>query len=221
MKVKSILLAAAVAIISANCKEKTEQSSEIETTVTETVSSEASHDMNHSDGASPMMAAMQKMLDKMHQMEKTGNADYDLAASMKEHHQGAIDMAAVEINSGTDPMLKSMAQKMTEMEQKEIAQLEGIMAQSKTGVKNYDENDQGLGKAMMDNMMSMMKMPESAGSVDKDFATMMIKHHKDGIMMGQAILKYAKNAKFKSMTEKMIADQTKDIKELESWLASH
>lgn len=41
MKVKSILLAAAVAIISANCKEKTEQSSEIETTVTETVSSEA------------------------------------------------------------------------------------------------------------------------------------------------------------------------------------
>lgn len=177
--------------------------------------------MNHTDGASPMMAAMQKMLDKMHQMEKTGNADYDLAASMKEHHQGAIDMAAVEINSGTDPMLKSMAQKMTEMQQKEIAELGSIMAQSKTGAKNYDENDQGLGKAMMDNMMSLMKMPESDGSTDKDFATMMVKHHKDAIMMGQAILKYAKNAKFKSMTEKMIADQTKDIKELESWLASH
>ena len=219
MKVKSILLAAAVAIISANCKEKTEQSSEIETTVTETVSSEASHDMNHTDGASPMMAAMQKMLDKMHQMEKTGNADYDLAASMKEHHQGAIDMAAVEINSGTDPMLKSMAQKMTEMQQREIAELEGIMAQSKSGAKNYDEH--GLGKVMMDNMMSMMKMPETAGSVDQDFAIMMVKHHSDGIMKGQAILKYAKNAKFKSMTEKMIAHQSKDIKELESWLASH
>lgn len=221
MKVKSILLAAAVAIIATNCKEKTEQTRESETTVTDTVSTDAHHDMDHTAESSPMMAAMQGMLDKMHQMQKTGNADYDLAASMKEHHQGALDMASVEITSGTDPMLKAMAQKMTDMQQKEIAELEGIMALSKNGAKNYDENDQGLGKAMMDNMTSMMKMPESAGSVDKDFATMMVKHHQDGIMMGQAILKYAKNSKFIAMTEKMIADQTKDIKELESWLTSN
>ncbi|RTY89846.1 DUF305 domain-containing protein [Flavobacterium sp. GT3R68] len=224
MKIKSILLGTAAALLLANCKEKTEQTTEMETTVTDTVSSETGHDMNHSDavsGESPIMASMQKMMEKMHQLEKTGNADYDLAASMKEHHQGAIDMSAAEINSGTDAKLKEMAQKMTEKQQMEIKELEGIMSQSKGGVKNYDDKDQGLGKAMMDNMKSMMKMTEPTGSIDKDFATIMVKHHQDGIMMGQAILKYAKNAKFKSMTEKMITDQNKDIKELESWLAAH
>lgn len=220
MKIKSILLATAVALLSVNCKEKTAQSTEMETTVTDTVSGEASHDMEHS-AESPFMASMKKMMDKMHQMEKTYNADYDLAASMKEHHQGAIDMSSAEISSGSDSQLKEMAQKMSEKQQKEIAELEGIMSQSKAGTKNYDDNDQGLGKAMMDNMTSMMKMPEPTGSTDKDFAAMMVKHHKDGIMMGQAILKYAKIPKFKSMAEKMIDDQQKDIKELENWLASH
>ena len=224
MKIKLILLATAVATLMINCKEKTEESTEIETTVTDTVSGGAGHDMDHSDAehnASPIMTSMQKMMENMHQMEKTGNADHDLAASMKIHHQGAIDMASAEINSGTDPKLKDMAQKMIEKQQKENKELEGIMSQSKGEAKNYDDNDQGLGKTMMDNMSSMMKMPEHAGSIDKDFATMMVKHHQDGITMGQAILKYAKNKKFKSMTQMMIADQKKEIKELESWLASN
>lgn len=224
MKIKLILLATAVATLVINCKEKTEESTEIETTVTDTVSEEAGHEMDHSDAehnASPIMTSMQKMMEKMHQMEKTGNADHDLAASMIIHHQGAIDMANAEINSGTDAKLKDMAQKMIEKQQKENKELEGIMSQSKGEAKNYDDNDQGLGKAMMDNMSSMMKMPEHAGPIDKDFATMMVKHHKDGITMGQAILKYAKNKKFKSMTQMMIADQKKEIKELESWLASN
>lgn len=176
---------------------------------------------NSSPNTNGLTDAMKNMMEKMHKMEKTGNADYDLAASMKEHHQGAIDMSAVETSSGSDAMLKEMAQKMSDMQQKEIDELEEIMSQSKGNGKNYEQNGKGLDKAMMDNMMSMMKMPETTGSIDKDFATMMVKHHKDGIMMGQTILQYAKNAKFKSMTEKMIADQKKDIADLENWLSKH
>lgn len=220
MKIKSILLATAITLSLVNCKEKTGQSTEIETTATDTVSGEASHDMEHS-AESPIMASMKKMMDKMHQTEKTYNADYDLAASMKEHHQGAIDMSSAEISSGTDSQLKEMAQKMSEKQQKEIAELEGIMSQSKAGAKNYDDSDQGLGKAMMDNMKEMMQMPEYSGMLDKDFATMMVKHHKDGIKMGETILQYSKNAQFKSMTQKMIADQKKDIADLENWLSTH
>jgi len=164
---------------------------------------------------------MKSMMDKMHQIEKTGNADYDLAAAMKEHHIGAVEMSAVEISSGNDTKLKDMAQKISDKQQKEITELETIMSQSKSGDTNYSQDDQGLGKAMMDNMMSMMEMPATKGSTDKDFAVMMIKHHKDGIKMGQIILKYAKNTKFREMTEKMIADQNKDIRELEMWLTQN
>lgn len=64
---------------------------------------------------------------------------------------------------------------------------------------------------MMDNMMSMMEIPETTGSTDKDFANMIIKHHTDGITMGQTILKYTENKTFKSMTEKIITDQKKEL----------
>ena len=214
---KNILLVLIIGVSMIACKkETTTENSTIDATTTDTITKVS----ENSDSGAALMDAMKNMMDKMHQMEKTGNADYDLASSMKEHHQGAIDMSVAEINSGTDAKLKEMAQKMSSMQQKEIAELEAIMSQSKSGGKNYKEG-QGLGKAMMDNMISMMKMPEASDSIDRNFATMMIKHHKDGIMMGQTILKYAKNAKFKSMTEKMITDQTNDIKELESWLSEN
>lgn len=214
---KNILLVLIIAVSMIACKKEiTTENSTMNSTTNDTIASES----ENSDSGTALMNAMKSMMDRMHQMNKTGNADYDLAASMQEHHQGAIDMSAAEISFGTDAKLKEMAQKMSSMQQKEIAELEAILSQSKSGGKNYEE-DQGLGKAMMDNMMSMMKMPETSGFIDRDFATMMVKHHKDGIIMGNSILKYAKNSKFKSMTEKMIVDQNKDIKELESWLSEN
>lgn len=221
MRFSSILLAAAVGIFLTNCKQQTDQSSETVTTTTDSVSPHSS-DMVHDDTSktSPILAAMEKMMDDMHHMEKTGNADYDFAASMKMHHQGAIDMSAAELSVGSDAKLKDMAKKTTEKQQKEISELDQIMAQTKGGAKNYADDDQ-IGKAMMDSMKSMMDMPQSTGSPDKDFAQMMVKHHTDGIMMGQAILKHAKSAKLKAMTEMMIADQKMEVKELEAWLASN
>ena len=54
-------------------------------------------------------------MDKMHKaMAKPmmGNADHDFAMMMVPHHQGAIDMAKIELKYGTDPMLRKMAEKI-------------------------------------------------------------------------------------------------------------
>jgi uncharacterized protein (DUF305 family) len=40
------------------------------------------------------------------------------------HHQGAIDMAKVEIQYGKDPDLRKMAEKMVKDQEKEIADLQ-------------------------------------------------------------------------------------------------
>ncbi|WP_163394704.1 DUF305 domain-containing protein [Flavobacterium limi] len=170
-----------------------------------------------------IMEAMKSMMDRMHQMQKKGNIDYDLAMNMKEHHKGAIDMATAELNSGTDEKLKAMAGKMKEAQQKEITSLDKMISKFNGQTSNYDpsKTDNGLGKAIMDNMQEMMRLPEATGTVDKDFATMMIKHHKDGIKMGEHILQYSKSAEFKTMTMKMIADQKKEIEDLEKWLSAN
>ena len=51
----------------------------------------------------------------------TGNSDRDFAAMMIAHHQGAIDMAKIELQYGKAPELKDLAQKIVAAQEAEIA----------------------------------------------------------------------------------------------------
>lgn len=64
--------------------------------------------------------AMQKMMSDMH-AEPTGNVDRDFVNMMVPHHQGAIDMAVLELRYGTSPRLKALAQEIVVTQQQEIA----------------------------------------------------------------------------------------------------
>ena len=79
--------------------------------------------------APDFMAAMSKMQAEMQAMKMSGNTDHDFAMMMRSHHQGAIDMAKIELAQGTDKQMKQMAQKMVTEQTKEIAKLDKWMAQ--------------------------------------------------------------------------------------------
>jgi uncharacterized protein (DUF305 family) len=78
-----------------------------------------------SDAASTkdFKTAHMKMMENM-KMEFTGNPDVDFVQGMIPHHQGAIDMAKVELQHGKDPDLKKMAQKIISDQEKEIADMQ-------------------------------------------------------------------------------------------------
>jgi len=171
-----------------------------------------------------LMAATKKMMQAMHAQPKKGNADLDFAAMLKIHHQGAIDMAKIELQQGKDATMKAMAQNITDKQTKEIAELAQLITSLQSAPKNYDpaNKQSGAGKAMSDNMTSMMKMGKmSMSSLDHEFADMMVKHHKDGIMMSKSILAHAKNDQLRSMARKAIPEQTSDISKMEQWMRSH
>lgn len=67
-----------------------------------------------------MMDAHKKMMDDMMSMKPTGDPDKDFAMMMIPHHQGAIDMAGVQLKYGKDPQLKKMAQDIIDAQKKEI-----------------------------------------------------------------------------------------------------
>ncbi len=51
----------------------------------------------------------------------SGNSDRDFVAGMIPHHQGAVDMAKVELQYGKDPQLKKLARDIIQSQDEQIA----------------------------------------------------------------------------------------------------
>ncbi|SAK95336.1 hypothetical protein AWB80_07080 [Caballeronia pedi] len=66
-------------------------------------------------------AADQKMMSGMSSIEYTGDADRDFVAHMIPHHQGAVEMAKVELKYGKDAKLRKLAKDVIAAQEKEIA----------------------------------------------------------------------------------------------------
>lgn len=89
--------------------------------------------MSMGAGASPADKAfaesMRRMMKDM-DTKPTGDTDKDFVMMMMPHHQGAIDMAKVELQYGKDPMLRKMAADIVKAQEKEIAEMKAWMARA-------------------------------------------------------------------------------------------
>lgn len=82
-------------------------------------------------GPDAMKQSMMGGMDAMHKMPMSGDTDKDFAMMMKIHHQGALDMAQVELNLGKSPEMKAMAKSIIAAQKKEIAQFDRWLAKHK------------------------------------------------------------------------------------------
>ncbi|MGF6937056.1 uncharacterized protein (DUF305 family) [Paraburkholderia sp. UCT70] len=75
-------------------------------------------------GAGPSTAAFkeadERMMKGMSSTPYTGDADKDFVSHMIHHHQGAIEMAEVELKYGKDPELKRLAKNIINAQHDEI-----------------------------------------------------------------------------------------------------
>lgn len=75
------------------------------------------------------IAANEKMHGGM-AIEFTGDADVDFVRGMIAHHQGAIDMAKVELEHGKDPELRKLAEGIITAQEGEIRMMEDWLAKN-------------------------------------------------------------------------------------------
>lgn len=87
------------------------------------------HDMTGTESPSTMAlmeanAAMHAAMD----IPYTGNPDVDFVAAMIAHHQGAVAMAQVVLQYGSDPEIKALAEGIIAAQESEIAFMNAWLA---------------------------------------------------------------------------------------------
>lgn len=82
-------------------------------------------------GGGEMRDSMMGMMKSMDAMKMSGDTDRDFAMMMKMHHQGAIDMAQIELKNGKDAEMRAMAKGIIEAQRKEIKEFDEWLAKRK------------------------------------------------------------------------------------------
>lgn len=171
------------------------------------------HDQNQ------MMGIMHQMMAQMDTLKLTKDPDNDFALMMRIHHQGAIDMANLELKSGSDATLIQMAHSIITSQQQEISQLTAFL-QSHPPHGNDPDFD-------MIQMMTMTKGAKEAdlqiinGNTDHDFATLMIGHHQSAVENSRLELLHGQENSMKTMATNIIDAQQKEIGQFQNWLLAH
>lgn len=171
------------------------------------------HDQNQ------MMTVMHDMMAEMETMKITQDPDIDYAEMMKMHHMGAIEMAELELKSGTNSEIKTMAQAIVDAQKKEITLLDSFLATSTPTTMNMEFH-----MKMMEGMNRMGKQADLqiiTGNIDQDFATLMIGHHQSATEMAQMQLLMGKNTQLKSLSTMIVEEQNKEIAQFQTWLLAN
>lgn len=85
----------------------------------------------HSMSSAPWAMAYDAANAVMHEgmaISYSDNPDLDFARAMLAHHQGAVAMAQIQLQHGTDPEMRALAQAIIDAQAAEIAQMQAFIA---------------------------------------------------------------------------------------------
>lgn len=168
-----------------------------------------------SGGGHPVAAAPVAQTDSMSQLSKLSGADFEkqFLSMMIEHHQGALDMAALVPARANHAEVKTLAGNILSSQSKEIADMTGWLQSW------YSMAPQKGMMSMSDMGMDMGKLESLQGdSFDQEFLKQMRMHHASAVEMANLVPSRAVHQELKDLAQNIIKSQTQEMDEMAAWL---
>ncbi len=231
--VSKSLIAIALATALSACNQPatdtaTEQAPQAQTDQANTDAQNTTHNAHaHHDTTKPMaahtneyMSSMSTMHDAMMTAATKANPDVAFVDGMIPHHQGAIEMAKIQLKYGKDATMRKLAQDIIDAQQTEIEFMQNWLTTATD--KDTTNADSEHAKAYLADMSMHDAMMAGVHHDDADiaFAQGMIPHHQGAIEMAKIQLKYGQDDQIRNLAQGIIDAQDPEIVLMKEWLAN-
>ncbi|MGN1387345.1 MAG: DUF305 domain-containing protein [Bacillus sp. (in: firmicutes)] len=160
---------------------------------------------------------MQVMQDEMTDAPKTGDPSLDFLYEMIPHHEAAVSMSENLLDYGSNTKVKELAAAIIKEQLSGIQQMKALLDELKDNPqvdkKKEAEYLKGYERAFK-KMVKEMEDAEPTGNIDLDFLEEMLPHHEGAVAMATNILKYTNNKELQKIANQIIANQSKQIKQM-------
>lgn len=141
--------------------------------------------------------------------------DLMFARMMIPHHQQAVEMSELAIETSADPDLIDLAERIRDTQTDEIALMQGWLDDA--GLRMPGMDDANMGRMFGDEEMEALEEANGA-EFDTIYLESMIDHHELGIRITQLILN-SDNADVQALGESIVESQTAEIELMEQMLS--
>ena len=177
-----------------------------------TVGENASANSMANDPNNPFAAVDMQMHERM--VAATGtNASETWVRKMIEHHRGAVAMSQILIEQGGDARFVEMARTGAQKQQREIGELERLLAGGITGGSG-EANPYGP----VEQSMHQQMMAASGANLSETWARKMIAHHQGAVDMSEVLIRQGGNPQVLALARRVAEDQRREIAHLEAML---
>jgi len=150
--------------------------------------------------------------------EAHNQADVTFAQSMIPHHKEAVAMAQLAPSRANSPQVKTLATAIQGAQDPEITTMTGWLTSWSQPTEMAE-----MDMSSMPGMMSATEMADlgklSGAAFDRQFLTMMTKHHQGAVQMATTELSQGQYPAAKSLAQSIIKSQTAEIARMKTLLA--
>lgn len=204
--VRTMLAATTALILFSGCSQEAEAPADQQET--------ADANAMMADPANPYAQAEMQMKEQM-EAAQGANPSETWARKMIEHHQGAIAMSDILLAQGGDPQVLEKARMTSDMQRKEITELEAMLPAG-SGQASSQGADDPYAEAV--SQMHQRMMAAMGANPSETWMRKMIEHHRGGAEMSNVLLALGGDPRMLEKAQMTAEKQTQEADELERML---